>query len=99
MIRRPPRSTLYPYTTLFRSSVISHAIRYRLVTRFTSLVAGEEVVANVGGESHTMAVPTELPAGMQLDKVFGAPATGTADAFLKMLGIVLLVVGILMSLL
>src|SRR5260221_6138062 len=27
MIRRPPRSTLFPYTTLFRSSVV-HAHRY-----------------------------------------------------------------------
>src|ERR1041385_9484674 len=26
MIRRPPRSTLFPYTTLFRSSVRAHAI-------------------------------------------------------------------------
>src|SRR5947199_2664804 len=24
MIRRPPRSTLFPYTTLFRSNVFSH---------------------------------------------------------------------------
>src|SRR3989440_6370796 len=24
MIRRPPRSTLFPYTTLFRSLIISH---------------------------------------------------------------------------
>src|SRR2546425_9632352 len=24
MIRRPPRSTLFPYTTLFRSPVLSH---------------------------------------------------------------------------
>src|SRR3712207_7947706 len=24
MIRRPPRSTLFPYTTLFRSSVLPH---------------------------------------------------------------------------
>src|SRR2546425_3493393 len=24
MIRRPPRSTLFPYTTLFRSAVLSH---------------------------------------------------------------------------
>src|SRR5689334_24629584 len=31
MIRRPPRSTLFPYTTLFRSKVPSHAqIRRRL---------------------------------------------------------------------
>src|SRR5258708_19829132 len=25
MIRRPPRSTLFPYTTLFRSGVVDHA--------------------------------------------------------------------------
>src|SRR3712207_8889778 len=25
MIRRPPRSTLFPYTTLFRSTVAAHA--------------------------------------------------------------------------
>src|SRR5256885_8400605 len=29
MIRRPPRSTLFPYTTLFRS-VIAHPARYAL---------------------------------------------------------------------
>src|SRR3712207_8557290 len=26
MIRRPPRSTLFPYTTLFRSHVAQHAV-------------------------------------------------------------------------
>src|SRR3712207_9369281 len=26
MIRRPPRSTLFPYTTLFRSSQLAHAV-------------------------------------------------------------------------
>src|SRR3712207_7890661 len=37
MIRRPPRSTLFPYTTLFRSNVIlyfiyeSHCIRLYLI--------------------------------------------------------------------
>ena len=67
------------------------------MTRFTSLLAVEEIVANMGGESRTVAVPAELPAGMQLDKVFGAPATGTADAFLEALGIVLLFTGILLS--
>src|SRR5258708_31964214 len=29
MIRRPPRSTLFPYTTLFRSAVQRHAQRRR----------------------------------------------------------------------
>src|SRR2546422_5086244 len=26
MIRRPPRSTLFPYTTLFRSGVVAHRL-------------------------------------------------------------------------
>src|SRR3712207_7233569 len=29
MIRRPPRSTLFPYTTLFRSSLVAEATRER----------------------------------------------------------------------
>src|SRR3712207_7353450 len=29
MIRRPPRSTLFPYTTLFRSGDPSHPVRIR----------------------------------------------------------------------
>src|SRR3712207_8722015 len=32
MIRRPPRSTLFPYTTLFRSSLVSVAGHRRHVT-------------------------------------------------------------------
>ena len=77
-----------------RDSVIAHAIRYRLVTRFTSLVAVEEIVANIGGQSKTVPVPTELPAGWQMEKVFGAPATGTADAFLETMGVALLFSGL-----
>src|SRR6266566_7841789 len=34
MIRRPPRSTLFPYTTLFRSSPIRHAQRMHWSNRF-----------------------------------------------------------------
>src|SRR3712207_8730886 len=35
MIRRPPRSTLFPYTTLFRSDVevVPHRVRDRLVVQ------------------------------------------------------------------
>src|SRR5436309_5883375 len=31
MIRRPPRSTLFPYTTLFRSAIIRRGGRYSVV--------------------------------------------------------------------
>jgi len=73
-----------------RSSVIAHAIRYRLVTRFTSLVAVEEKIVNPGGQSSTAAVANELPAGWKLEPVFAAPPTGTTDAFFETLGMVLL---------
>src|SRR5689334_24133335 len=33
MIRRPPRSTLFPYTTLFRSVGLHHALRIELLAR------------------------------------------------------------------
>ena len=79
-----------------RASVIAHAIRYRLVTRFTSLVAVEETVVNPGGQSKAVTVPSELPAGWQMDKVFGAPATGTADEFLETLGMMSLIAGIVL---
>lgn len=79
--------------TEIRGGVIAHAIRYRLVTRFTSLVAVEEIVANASGKSNQVPVPAELPEGWVMEKVAGAPATGTADEFLETLGVALLLVG------
>jgi len=79
-----------------RSEIIAHAVQYRLVTRFTSLVAVEEIVANPGGQSAKVAVPSELPAGMKMESVFGAPATGNADEFLQALGLALVVASLLL---
>src|SRR2546430_13689644 len=39
MIRRPPRSTLFPYTTLFRSHALLLIIAYR--TQSTQALGGE----------------------------------------------------------
>src|SRR2546427_11546711 len=39
MIRRPPRSTLFPYTTLFRSSVASSVVLVSLKPVFAWAVA------------------------------------------------------------
>src|SRR3712207_7270042 len=53
MIRRPPRSTLFPYTTLFRSLTHGHArscILPRVSKVLTSLPVGERVgIAFSGG--------------------------------------------------
>src|SRR3989475_9438762 len=51
MIRRPPRSTLFPYTTLFRSTGATELPLFGLVA------AGEPVEAVSGNE--TIAVPDE----------------------------------------
>src|SRR2546425_2957851 len=53
MIRRPPRSTLFPYTTLFRSPPPARVIVYRrLMVRIAEALAGERsVLALATGES------------------------------------------------
>ncbi len=82
-----------------RADVVAHALRYRLVTRFTSLVAVEEQPAHDQGAPQRVAVPTELPDGWQMEKVFGAnPSTGTADDFLLPLAFALLAAGSLLRL-
>src|SRR2546425_3338679 len=50
MIRRPPRSTLFPYTTLFRSRLV-------LVVRETPLHVGHLRALLVAAESGAMIVP------------------------------------------
>src|SRR4051794_16045670 len=42
MIRRPPRSTLFPYTTLFRSEGAAHALLEARVLEAVQLVAPAE---------------------------------------------------------
>src|SRR3712207_6871074 len=44
MIRRPPRSTLFPYTTLFRSDLLDSE---RAMTTFLNLIATEPEVARI----------------------------------------------------
>src|SRR5260370_13821317 len=41
MIRRPPRSTLFPYTTLFRSSTIAAEIAGLVAASRLALAAGD----------------------------------------------------------
>src|ERR1043166_9203260 len=60
MIRRPPRSTLFPYTTLFRSQVAP-------LSSAQSLVAGNryylEVIQQEGGGGDHVSVTVQQPGG------------------------------------
>src|SRR2546430_11732086 len=40
MIRRPPRSTLFPYTTLFRSGVVESILRHPSIRSSSSQLIG-----------------------------------------------------------
>src|SRR2546430_4992867 len=69
MIRRPPRSTLFPYTTLFRSAVV--AVRYGEQSKATptgavSAVEGQELktvppvnLSNTRSEEHTSEIQSQ----------------------------------------
>src|SRR5258708_12539575 len=77
MIRRPPRSTLFPYTTLFRSkraisAVIDAVIEHRrvCVVRCRSRTAGREESNVYRSEEHTSELqsPDHLVCRLLLEK-------------------------------
>src|SRR2546427_4392525 len=62
MIRRPPRSTLFPYTTLFRSSSSRKKSRRRRYTRTRTsvlMMAKEKVRYDGELEKHQQAVESD----------------------------------------
>src|SRR5687768_17672741 len=68
MLRRPPTSTLFPYTTLFRSApVLDHddAVTQQPVT---TTVEGEHVLGANGDASRVLAHPSLLALGDQQDR-------------------------------
>src|SRR2546422_4140594 len=63
MIRRPPRSTLFPYTTLFRSHPEAHARAEELRAEYVAAVEGRVVrrqKANPRSEEHTSELQSRL---------------------------------------
>src|SRR3712207_7135982 len=50
MIRRPPRSTLFPYTTLFRSAHVGELGRNRVGKRQPRIAAAEQFRLALGDE-------------------------------------------------
>ena len=51
MIRRPPRSTLFPYTTLFRSLGKGQSLSFSRTSELVSLVLNEVGEGSAGAES------------------------------------------------
>src|SRR5258708_26538722 len=76
MIRRPPRSTLFPYTTLFRSEGLKNADEIAKVPGVTALFAASGDLGNFSGtfairsEEHTSELqsPDHLVCRLLLEK-------------------------------
>src|SRR2546421_6006778 len=51
MIRRPPRSTLFPYTTLFRSLRLARGTRSQCVVRYDRICCGQPEPEGLGRKS------------------------------------------------
>src|SRR3712207_7545290 len=59
MIRRPPRSTLFPYTTLFRSPALQRMLEEEPTARLERSDTGEQVLLTMG-EAHTAVIIERL---------------------------------------
>ncbi len=54
-----------------QESITQLGLDYRLMTRFTSFVAVEELIITEGGQPRRIEVPVELPEGVSYEGVFG----------------------------
>src|SRR2546427_3357049 len=81
MIRRPPRSTLFPYTTLFRSRKMSKSLGNVIAPRKVSETLGAEIlrlwVAATRSEEHTSELQSQsnLVCRLLLEKKKHTPNT------------------------
>src|SRR5258705_7310821 len=70
MIRRPPRSTLFPYTTLFRSLVPAHGRR---------ALRGRRRAGRAAGPAHAPAVPRAAVPGRRPAQQTDRPRAGRSE--------------------
>lgn len=68
-----------------KEQVVNLALDYRLMSQYTSFVAVEDKVVNVGGKQRRVDVPVEMPEGVSYDGIFGEGQAGTRwfDATVK----------------
>src|SRR5687768_18345208 len=64
MIRRPPRSTLFPYTTLFRSDRVRHAVALQEagddLAKLHAETADLDLLVDARSEEHTSELQSRL---------------------------------------
>src|SRR3712207_394131 len=71
MIRRPPRSTLFPYSTLFRSVLLDAANEHELLLELCKRLNVRKVLETHGHWDHIQAVPQVRDAGYEVGVTSG----------------------------
>src|SRR2546422_7948933 len=66
MIRRPPRSTLFPYTTLFRSHAVLRALAHELERALGDTDLAHAVVDAAGPQARSEEHTSELQSRLHL---------------------------------
>jgi Ca-activated chloride channel family protein len=57
-----------------KEDIVQVALAHRLMSQYTSFVAVEKQVVNVGGKQRTVDVPVEMPEGVAYEGIFGDTA-------------------------
>src|SRR3989441_12756841 len=78
MIRRPPRSTLFPYTTLFRSKITTQRVAWDMFCNGMSVMADGRVLINGGTATYGALAPvggaSDIPfTGLGNSSIFDPP--------------------------
>src|SRR5256885_11730630 len=68
MIRRPPRSTLFPYTTLFRSTEVAHRLADQEPEHASALVLHEPPALRSEEHTSELQSPCNLVCRLLLEK-------------------------------
>jgi Ca-activated chloride channel family protein len=55
-----------------KDAIVRVALEHRLMSQYTSFVAVEQRVINIGGKQRTVDVPVEMPEGVAYEGIFGA---------------------------
>jgi len=58
-----------------KDAIVRVALEYRLMSQYTSFVAVEQTIVNVGGKQRTVDVPVEMPEGVSYEGIFGGAET------------------------
>ena len=64
-----------------KQQIVNTALEYRLMSQYTSFVAVEQRIVNVGGKQRTIDVPVEMPEGVSYEGIFGDRSDSLAFGF------------------